>query len=251
MTLLSLSFTLAFVAFAIVLSIRKRLGLEKDLVVASVRATVQLLVIGYVLKLVFSFNSPWFTFLMVAAMVAVAAYNAGKRAKLWKTVFWKVFVAIGLTETVTMAYLLVLHVLPVKPQYVIPVSGMIVGNAMVISSLFLNRLYGEVSNRKQEILLLLSLGGTPRQSIRQVLKDAVKASLIPTVDTMKTTGLVQLPGMMTGQIIAGADPIQAVRYQLLILFALLAAGAITSITLGGLVYPTLFNQHQQLKRDFE
>lgn len=246
MSLLSLSFTLAFVAFAIVLSIRKRLGLEKDLIVATIRASIQLLAIGYVLKAVFALNSVWFTFLMVLAMVFVAAYNAGKRAKRLKTVFWKVFVAIGFTETITMSFLLALHILPFQPQFVIPISGMIVGNAMVISSLFLNRLHGEVDSRRSEILVLLSLGGTPKQSVQHILKSAVKASMIPTVDSMKTTGIVQLPGMMTGQIIAGADPIVAVRYQLLILFTLLAAAAITSIILGTLVYKTLFNRYQQL-----
>jgi putative ABC transport system permease protein len=245
-SLLSLSLTLAFVACAIVLSIRTRLGLEKDLVVATVRATVQLLAIGYVLKFVFSAKTIWFTLLMVAAMVLVAAWNANQKSRMKKPVFWNLVFAIALTETVTMAFLLSLRILPFSPQYVIPVSGMIVGNSMVLSSLFLNRLHSEVEARREEILLLLSLGGTPKQAIRHVLRSAVKASMIPTIDSMKTTGLVQLPGMMTGQIIAGADPIQAVRYQLLILFALLSAAAITSMTLGALTYPALFNRYQQL-----
>ncbi|GMA51225.1 hypothetical protein GCM10025857_25820 [Alicyclobacillus contaminans] len=184
-------------------------------------------------------------------MVAVAAYNAGRRAKRWQAVFGYVFAAIAVTEALTMAFLLALSILPDRPQYVIPVSGMIVGNAMVIASLFLNRLRSEIAARRPEVLLLLSLGATPRQAIRSILKDCVKASMIPTIDGMKTTGLVQLPGMMTGQIIAGADPVQAVRYQLLILFALLAAAALTSIILGVLVSPTLFNAHQQLRDPVE
>lgn len=104
--------------------------------------------------------------------------------------------------------------------------------------------------RKEEILLVLSLGGTMKQSIFPILKQAIRTSLIPTIEGQKTIGLVQLPGMMTGQIIAGADPIQAVKLQLLIVFLILTAASLTAITLGFLVYPSRFNQNQQLETEF-
>src|SRR5699024_8805123 len=90
------------------------------------------------------------------------------------------------------------------------------------------------------------LGGTPKQAIHHQLINSIKASTIPTIESQKTIGLVQLPGMMSGQIIAGADPVQAVQFQLLVLFLLLTTAVITSILLGFLSYPTLFNQRMQM-----
>ncbi|MBX6395994.1 MAG: iron export ABC transporter permease subunit FetB [Alicyclobacillaceae bacterium] len=246
MSLLTLSFTLGFVALALGLSLWQKLGLERDIVVATVRATVQLLIVGYILQAVFALRGPVFILLMIALMLAVAAHNAAKRGVGVPGIVWRVLAALALTEAVIQGFLLLLGIVPPTPQYVIPISGMIIGNAMVAAGLFLNRLHSEAGARKGEILLLLSLGGTPKQAILPVLKSAVRASMIPTIDSTKTTGLVQLPGMMTGQIIAGADPVQAVRYQLLILFAILASAALTSIVLGFLTYAKLFNAHQQL-----
>lgn len=117
---------------------------------------------------------------------------------------------------------------------------------MVIANLFLNRLQSELDNRKEEVMLVLSLGGSVKQSIFPILKQSIRSSLIPTIEGQKTIGLVQLPGMMTGQIIAGADPVQAVRFQLLIVFMILSAAALTAIILGFLIYPVLFNKNQQL-----
>ncbi|SFU54429.1 ABC transporter permease [Alicyclobacillus macrosporangiidus] len=245
MSLWALAMTLAFVAAAMALSIWQRLGLEKDMVVAAVRATVQLLAIGYVLKFVFHVDHAALTAAMVLLMSVVAADNASRRGQGLAGRFWRVWVAVMATEIATQGFLLAARVIPPEPAYVIPISGMIIGNAMVASALFLNRLRGEAQARRDEMTVLLSLGATPRQASRAVVKAAVKASMIPTIDSTKTMGLVQLPGMMTGQIIAGADPIKAVRYQLLIVFALIASAAITTMVLGALTYGRLFNQHQQ------
>lgn len=249
MSLLTLSFTLGFVAIAMFLSAWRKLGLEKDMLIAAIRVSVQLLIVGYILKAVFLLESIWFTVLMVSIMAIVATLNVRKRGKSMRGLIWRLFVAIAVTEVVTMGFLLLMRIVPPTPQYVIPISGMIIGNSMVVASLFLSRLQSGVRDRKAEIQVLLALGGKPKQAIHHVLKEAISNSMIPTIDGTKTTGLVQLPGMMTGQIIAGADPIQAVRYQLLILFAILAAAAITSMMLGLLVYPGLFNEHQQLLVD--
>lgn len=153
---------------------------------------------------------------------------------------------ISIVELITQGFLLGLQIVPATPQYVISISGMIIGNSMIIVNLFLNRLKGEVEMRKEEIQLVLSLGGSMKQSIYPILKQSIRSSLIPTIEGQKTIGLVQLPGMMTGQIIAGADPIQAVRFQLLIVFLIMSAASLTAIILGFLVYPVLFNKNQQL-----
>jgi putative ABC transport system permease protein len=246
MSLLALGATLTFVILAMFLSIWQKLGVEKDMWIATVRSAVQLFLIGYVLQFVFASRQAGYILLIVAVMMLVAAQNASKRGKGLKGIFIRVLLAIALTEGVTQGLLLGLKIVSGSPQYIIPISGMIIGNAMVVSGLLLNRLQAEAKARRQEILVLLSLGATPRQASRLILKQAVRAAMIPTIDGMKTMGLVQLPGMMTGQIIAGADPVQAVRYQLLIVFSFIASAALTSIALGFLAYPALFNEQQQL-----
>ncbi len=142
-----------------------------------------------------------------------------KRGKGLEGILWRIIFAVTTTEALTMVLLLRLHIIQPTPQYIIPISGMTIGNAMVVSGLFLNQMNREVQTSGGEIDALLSLGATPRQAIQQSLKRSIKSSMIPTIDGMKTVGLVQLPGMMTGMIVAGADPVEAVKYQILIMFA--------------------------------
>ena len=179
-------------------------------------------------------------------MIFVAAKNAAKRGKGLPHIFWKIFLTISIVEIITQGFLLGLHIVPATPQYVISISGMIIGNSMVIANLFLNRLKGELEMRKEEVMLVLSLGGSVKQSIFPILKQSIRSCLIPTIEGQRTIGLVQLPGMMTGQIIAGANPVTAVRFQLLIVFMILSAASLTAIILAFLIYPDLFNKNQQL-----
>ena len=147
-----------------------------------------------------------------------------------------------------MGLLLGLQIIEPTPQYIIPLSGMTIGNAMVACGLYLTQLKRESETARGEIETLLSLGATERQAVQDVLKRSVKFSMIPTIDAMKTVGLVQLPGMMTGMIIAGADPIEAVRYQILIMFTFTSSSAITSMILSLLCYKKLFTKDMILKK---
>jgi putative ABC transport system permease protein len=246
MNLLTLMLSFSFVIISLFLSIGFKLDLGRDLIITSIRATIQLLIIGYILKRVFGFGHPLVIIFMILIMILVASNNAAKRGKGLPQIFWKIFLTIAIVEGITQAFLLGLHIVPAAPQYIISISGMIIGNSMVIVNLFLNRLKGELEMRKEEVTLILSLGGSIKQSIYSILKQSIRSCLIPTIEGQKTIGLVQLPGMMTGQIIAGADPVQAVRFQLLIVFMILSAASLTAIILGFLIYPSLFNHQQQL-----
>ncbi|MGE8203197.1 ABC transporter permease [Heyndrickxia sp. NPDC080065] len=246
MNLFAILLSFGFVIIALFLSTAFKLGLGRDLIITSVRATIQLLIVGYILKMVFGFQHPSVIILMLLLMITVAARNSAKRGKGLSNIFWKIFITLTIVELITQGFLLGFHIVPATPQYIISISGMVIGNSMIIASLFLNRLKGELEIRKDEVLLVLSLGGSQKQSIYPILKQSIRSSLIPTIDSQKTIGLVQLPGMMTGQIIAGADPIQAVRFQLLIVFMIMSAASLTAIILGFLIYPGLFNKNQQL-----
>lgn len=246
MTYISLSLTLIFVFIPLLLSKTLKLGLEKDTILATIRSIIQLLAVGYILKFVFDAQSYMYIFLMVALMIVVATLNARQKGKGIKGITWKIALTLIVIEFVTQGVLLGFTIVPATAQYIIPISGMMIGNSMVLSILFLNRFTAEITSHQNEIELILSLGGTPKQAIHRQLINAVKASMIPTIESQKTIGLVQLPGMMSGQIIGGADPIQAVQFQLLIIFALLTTATLSSIMIGFLSYPALFNERIQL-----
>ena len=246
MNYLTLSIALIFVLIPIILSKTLKLDLEKDTLVAVTRSIIQLLIVGYLLHYVFSAEHIIFIILMLMLMIGAATQNARRKGAAIKGITWKLVVTFILVEVLTQSILLGFSITPPTAQYIIPISGMVIGNSMVLSILFLNRFTSEIESHSDETELILSLGGTPKQAINTQLLASIKASTIPTIESQKTIGLVQLPGMMSGQIIAGADPVQAVQFQLLILFLLLTTAVVTSIMLGYLSYPTLFNQRMQL-----
>jgi putative ABC transport system permease protein len=248
MSPLALFLTLIFVLIPLVLSKTLNLGLEKDTIIATVRSIIQLFAVGYILKFVFDSDGYLYILLMIALMIFAAVHNASKKGKAIPGILWKITVTIVVVELLTQAILLGFGIVPATAQYIIPISGMVVGNSMVLSILFLNRFTAELEANRNRTELILSLGGTPKQAVHTQLTDSIKASTIPTIESQKTMGLVQLPGMMSGQIIAGADPVQAVQFQLLILFLLLTTAVVSSILLGFLSYPSLFNERMQLIR---
>jgi putative ABC transport system permease protein len=243
----ALVFSVSFIFLAMIISYWQDLKLEKDLAIGAVRAFVQLTAVGYVLKFIFDLAGWQYMIPMIVVMVLVAGKNAARRGEGLPGAFILVTLSIALAELVTMTMLVNLKIIPFTPRYVIPLSGMIIGNAMVASGLALNRLRGEIAARRAEILAALALGATSRQAVEPALKASVKAGMIPTVDAMKTVGLVQLPGMMTGQIIAGASPIEAVKYQILVQFMLSASVGLTSMLVCLLSYRKLFTPAYQLR----
>lgn len=246
----ALLLTLIFVAFAIFLSKWQRLGIEKDILIGTVRAAVQLIAVGYVLHAIFQLQSWTLIILMITVMITVATLNARKKANGLPGITWRIALAITSTEILTMGLLVNLQIIEATPRYIIPISGMIIGNGMVVSGLFLNRLKSEIETRREEINVYLALGATSKQAISHVMRNTVKASMLPTIDGMKTVGLVQLPGMMTGMIVAGANPIEAVRYQILIMYSFTSSAAITAIFLGILTHGLLFTKAHQFM-DYE
>lgn len=246
MSWMALSLSLGFVGLAAIVSRYQELGLEKELAIAVIRTLIQLTIAGYVLAYVFASRHLIFIGLMLILMIGVAAKNAAKRGKGIPGALRIVLIGIVISEVISLILLLLLGI-PGTPQYIIPLSGMIIGNSMVACGVTLNRLSSEFELRSGEVELALSLGAAPKKASLSVIKAAIKAGMIPTIDSMKTVGLVQLPGMMTGQILAGADPIQAVRYQILVMFMISGSTAIASLIIVLLGYQTYFTPASQLK----
>lgn len=245
MTIFQISLAFIFVIIPLVMSSVLKLGLEKDVIIAAVRSTLQLMIVGYLLTFVFDGKHIIYMLLMILLMIVAAAQNIIKKGKGIKGITWKIVLTLIIVEVLTIGILTGFRIIPFEPRYIIPISGMMIGNAMVLSLLFLNRFISELDQNDEQIELILSLGGQPKQAIHRVLMTSIKNSMIPTIESTKTMGLVQLPGMMSGQIIGGADPLVAAQLQLLIIFLLMTAATLSSVLVGFLSYPTLFNERNQ------
>jgi putative ABC transport system permease protein len=211
------------------LSLALRLKLERQLAIATVRMVVQLVLVGYVLTFLFAAVSPFWTALAAFIMVIFASREIVVRQKRRLLGFWTYGLGAGCTllaaGTVTMFSLLTqLHPEPwFHPRYALPLLGMILGNTMTGISLGLDVLTNGLVRERAAVEACLALGGTRYQALLPVLRDALRSGFMPTINGMAAIGLVSLPGMMTGQILAGVEPIDAVKYQLLIMF-LIAGG---------------------------
>jgi UDP-glucose/iron transport system permease protein len=228
-----LAAALLLVGVVVVVSLRQALGLERDLVIGSVRTIVQLYVVGLILAAVFSAARWYWVLLILAVMTAVATQAVTSRLKTRIPGGHQIAaVALTVSTTATLAYVItiVVHVRPwYDPQYIIPIAGMILGNSMTSAALAGDRLQGDLRARKDEVEARLALGFSGREAVQPMVRSAVRAAMIPTVNGMMTIGLVQLPGMMTGQILAGSSPLVAIRYQMVVVFMLAAATAVGSL----------------------
>lgn len=187
MNFFTLSITLIFVIIPLILSKTLKLGLEKDTIIATVRSIIQLLAVGYLLQFVFDSENIIYIFLMIVLMIGAATNNARKKGVSISGITWKLVLTFSFVEILTQSILLGLDITPPTAQYIIPISGMVIGNAMVLGILFLNRFTAEMESRQEETELILSLGGTPKQAIHSQLITSIKASTIPTIETQKTT----------------------------------------------------------------
>src|SRR6266581_4071996 len=224
---------LLLVAAIVVVSIRQSLGLERDLVVGTVRAIVQLYAVGLILAAVFAAARWYWVLLILGVMTGVATQAAVSRlGKPLPGGPWIAAMALTVSTAATLAYVIgvVVQVHPwYEPQYVIPIAGMILGNAMTSAALAGDRLQSDLRTRTDEIEAMLALGFSGGDAVRPMVRSAVKAAMIPTVSGMMTVGLVQLPGMMTGQILAGASPLLAIKYQIVVVFMLAVATSVASL----------------------
>ena len=211
------------------LSMAFRLNLERRLLIAAIRMVVQLLLVGLVLKALFAMTSPALTAAVVLVMIGFAGYEVTARLSRRLRGPWSYGIGAGsmLFAGVSVTVLALMTQLRpdpwYDPRYVIPLLGMILGNTMNGVSIALDRLLAGAVRERVAIEARLSLGQGFEQAMQGIVRDAVRAGLIPTINAMSAAGLVFLPGMMTGQILAGIPPIEAVKYQILILF--LIAGA--------------------------
>ncbi|MGG6266561.1 ABC transporter permease [Leptolyngbya sp. AN03gr2] len=237
----------------LILSIVLQLRLEKQLWIASVRMTVQLLLVGYILKWIFTLQSPMLVLAVTLVMALLAGQSAIARTKRgYRGMFWNSFVSIFASSALMIGAIVtgIIRVEPwYNPQYIIPMLGMILGNALTGTSLALDRFTEDLTVRRDQIESLLAIGATRWEAAQQTIQEAVRTGMIPTINQMMVMGTVSLPGMMTGQIIAGANPTDAVRYQIVLIFAIAAGTGLATIGIVLLGFRSLFNTQHQLRLD--
>ncbi|AEG69910.1 ABC transporter permease [Ralstonia solanacearum] len=232
------------------LSIGLGLGLERRLAWAAVRTVAQLLLIGFVLQWVFA-SAHWTMVLaVIAAMTLIAGHATGSRgARGYAGLRWdgtlSVFASTWLIGAVGLV--VVLQARPwYTPQYAIPIMGMILGNTLTGVGLALERMTGELIATRDQVETLLALGGTRWEAARGAARTAVRAGMTPIINQMSVVGVVSLPGMMTGQVLAGQSPLEAVRYQIVIMFLLAASSGLGTVAAVLLAYRRLFSHEHQL-----
>lgn len=237
----------------VLLSLRLRLGLEKFLVIASLRMVIQLLLVGYVLEWLFALSNPWLVLAIALLMAGIAGISAVNRtSRRFPGVYWRSLLSV-LVAAFLVTNLSVVGIIQVKPwynpQYLIPMLGMILGNTLTGISLGLDRFMEGLVTNRNAIETLLALGATRWEASHREIQTAVRTGMIPTINSMMVMGLVSLPGMMTGQILAGASPIDAVRYQIVIVFAIASASALGTLGVVLLAWLALFSPNHQLRCD--
>lgn len=243
----SLLLSLMLVVIALLISQKEKLGMGKDIIWSVCRAIIQLVIVGYVLKSIFDLNNDWLTLLMVLFICVNAAINARKRSRNIDHGFIISFVAITTGTTLTLTILVLSGAIEFIPMQVIPISGMIAGNAMVAVGLCFTNLNQRFDDNRQKILEMLSLGAPVKVASGAFIRASIRAAMIPTVDGAKTVGLVSLPGMMSGLIFAGIDPVKAIKYQIMVTFMLIGTASLSTIIAAYLGYRRLFTQRAQLK----
>ena len=239
------------VAIAISLSVWQKLEIAKNLIIATFRSIIQLIIVGFLLEAVFEIKQPFVILFIILLMSLMAAREARNRVREKVSYILPImWISVIVGTLVILAYTTFLVVQPdtwYAPQYLIPLAGMILGNSMNGAAIAAERFTQDLVKRSREIETHLCLGATPKQAIAVYQVDAIRAAMIPTINVMMVAGVVSLPGMMTGQILSGVSPLLAVRYQLVILFAITTANLITALILTTLVTRQFFTDSQQLK----
>lgn len=240
---------LVLVAVAVALSLWQKLGLAARMTSATLRAIVQLLLVGAGLGLVIDPGRPlWWSWVWVAAMTAYAGNIVRRRTPEIPNLLSLAVAAFAATAAVTLGTLFGLDIFPLQGRTLVPLAGMMIGNSMNATVLAARRVVGEFRDHRAEVEVRLSLGQSSQQAARPYVAEALRTALIPQIETTKAVGLVFLPGAMTGLILAGVDPLDAVLVQAVVMFMVLGSVATTTTVIGLGLTRRLFTDDHRLVR---
>ncbi|WP_447919702.1 ABC transporter permease [Achromobacter aegrifaciens] len=217
------------------ISFALRLNLQRQVLWSALRTVVQLLLVGHILRIVFAHAAPWLTALVVAVMMALAAREVAARPRAMLTQRgngWVGAMAVAGTTVITVLFILNTALRPdpwYDPRYTIALIGIVLGSVLNAASLALDGVLSGARREKLAIEARLALGATAREAFSSLLRESVRRGIVPSINQMSAAGIITLPGIMTGQIIAGMDPIDAAKYQILLMFLLCGASGMAAM----------------------
>lgn len=243
----------AYIFVVLLLFIVKKRGIsrEKEIIISTIRMTLQLILTGYILVYLFNNINPIFTIIVVVIMEIFAINNIWNNSKINLSKQLKKIIAISMLvgTLLSLIYFLfvVINVSPwYNPRYFIPTAGMLIGNSMTGISLGVTRLVDGMKTQKHQVESALMLGATPKMASKEIVDKAFDSAILPTINSMVGMGIIFLPGMMTGQILSGTSPLTAIEYQIAIMLGILGSVAFTVIIFVQFGYKTFFNDQNQL-----
>ena len=237
------------------LSLLLGLGIHRQVTVAAARMVVQLLLVGYALRLVFALASPALTLLAVALMALVAAREVAVRPERRLARAGNYLISLAAVTAVTTLTAILALTTAIRPQpwwtpqYAIPLAGIILGSVLNSASLSLDHVLDSVGQRRPAIEAQLALGTTFAEATRPLLRSAIRRGTLPIINQMSAAGLITLPGIMTGQILAGLDPVEAVKYQILLMFLLAGSSVLAGAAVAFLSLRRLTDGRDRLRLD--
>jgi putative ABC transport system permease protein len=241
---LALVLTVAFLALAAIIA--SRYGIRKEVFISGSRAVVQILILSSVIILVFNLPIYW-SLIILLAMAVIAGHTTYIRSGRLELMFPAAVLSIASTSLALLVPFFLVGLFPLDPRYIIPTGSILIGNAMNVSSLAIDRYRGELRNRRGEVEAYLALGASPRTASESCMNQGILSALIPSIDNMKNLGLVWIPGVMTGMLLSGSDPVRAASIQVCIFIAIFLTGMVSTNLLLYYTTSSFFTAALQLK----
>ncbi|MBO8560827.1 iron export ABC transporter permease subunit FetB [Staphylococcus aureus] len=243
----ALGLTALLLVIPIIISYKEGLYIIKDLIVATLRAVVQLIILGFLLHYIFKINDKWLLVLCVFVIIVNASWNTISRSSpVMHHVFLISFVAIFVGTALPLAGTIATGAIQFTANEVIPIGGMLANNGLIAINLAYQNLDRAFVQDGTNIESKLSLAATPKLASKGAIRESIRLAIVPTIDSVKTYGLVSIPGMMTGLIIGGVPPLQAIKFQLLVVFIHTTATIMSALIATYLSYGQFFNARHQL-----
>lgn len=243
----ALGLTALLLVIPIIISYKEGLHIIKDLIVATLRAVVQLIILGFLLHYIFKISDKWLLVLCVFVIIVNASWNTIRRSSpVMHHVFLISFVAIFVGTALPLAGTIATGAIQFTANEVIPIGGMLANNGLIAINLAYQNLDRAFVQDGTNIESKLSLAATPKLASKGAIRESIRLAIVPTIDSVKTYGLVSIPGMMTGLIIGGVPPLQAIKFQLLVVFIHTTATIMSALIATYLSYGQFFNARHQL-----
>lgn len=227
----SLILSFSFVVLALIVIYKEELGFGKEVLMAEILALVQLIILGYVINIIFNLGIIY-AGVMILVMIVVASFIVKRNLnidELTHKIIISSFLSLLITSTIALTILLFSKTIALEPKYIIPLMGMVLGNATNVISLSLDRLLNDLKSNKDVLWGYLALGATEKQAVRPFIKEAIRSALTPQLNTAKAVGVIFIPGAMVGMLLSGINPLYAAKIQITIMWMIMSSAIISSL----------------------